>query len=43
MVLLSLGYEKDEVSGAINRVMEKLEKTASAEDILRNALKVLSS
>lgn len=43
MVLLSLGYEKDEVSGAINRAMENLEKTASAEDILRNALKVLSS
>lgn len=43
MVLLSLGYEKDEVSGAINRVMENLEKTATAEDILRNALKVLSS
>lgn len=43
MVLLSLGYEKDEVSAAISRVMDKLEKAASAEDILRNALKVLSS
>lgn len=43
MVLLSLGYEKEEVASAISNAMEKLAQTASAEEILRAALKVLSS
>ncbi len=42
MVLLSLGYTKEEVSGAIGQVLAKLPQTATAEEILKDALKILS-
>ncbi|MBQ8669167.1 Holliday junction branch migration protein RuvA [bacterium] len=42
MVLLSLGYNKEEVSGAISKVLAQVSKDASAEDILKESLKVLS-
>lgn len=42
MVLLSLGYSKDEVSGAISKVLATITKDASAEDVLKDALKILS-
>lgn len=42
MVLLSLGYEKDEVSSSIETAISRLSETASAEDILKEALKILS-
>ena len=42
MVLLSLGYEKEEVSNAITRTLQEVSNDASAEDILRHSLKILS-
>lgn len=42
MVLLSLGYEKEEVSTALAKVVAKLSKEAPAEEILKEALKLLS-
>ena len=42
MVLLSLGYEKDEVKTAVYKAIEKAGDSASAEDILKEALKILS-
>lgn len=42
LVLLSLGYMKDEVSNALAKACERLENSASAEDILKEALKILS-
>lgn len=42
MVLLSLGYEKDEVNNAISSAIKTVSADATAEDILREALKVLS-
>jgi len=42
MVLLSLGYEKDEVSAAVSRAVEKLTDASSAEELLRESLKILS-
>lgn len=42
MVLLSLGYNKDEVSGAISRVLSSVTEEPSAEEILKESLKVLS-
>lgn len=42
MVLLSLGYNKDEVSGAISRVLASVTTEPSAEEILKESLKVLS-
>lgn len=42
MVLLSLGYEKDEVSSAISRAIERVSHTSSAEEILKESLKILS-
>lgn len=42
MVLLSLGYEKDEVSAALTKALTKLAKEAPAEEILKEALKLLS-
>lgn len=42
MVLLSLGYEKDEVNNAISASLKTVSADATAEDILREALKVLS-
>lgn len=42
MVLLSLGYENDEVVDSVTRAVQKLSDTASAEEILRESLKILS-
>lgn len=42
MVLLSLGYEKDEVSNAVANALNRVEDNASAEDILKESLKILS-
>ena len=42
MVLLSLGYSKEEITGAISKVLNGNEKEPPAEEILKAALKVLS-
>lgn len=42
MVLFSLGYSKDEVSGAISRALNSVSSQATAEEILKESLKVLS-
>ena len=42
MVMLSLGYDKTEVSQAISKVVEKISSSASAEEILKESLKLLS-
>lgn len=42
MVLLSLGYEKDEVATALTKSVAKLSKDAPAEDILKDSLRILS-
>lgn len=42
MVLYSLGYSNEEVSAAIGKTLAKLSENASAEDILKEALKILS-
>lgn len=42
MVLFSLGYNKDEVSDAISKVLARTTKELSAEDILKESLKILS-
>lgn len=42
MVLLSLGYVDDEVSCAISKALDKLPEKSSAEDILKESLKILS-
>lgn len=42
MVLVSLGYEKDEIIFALEKSVEKLTNNASAEDILKEALRILS-
>lgn len=41
-VLTSLGYVKDEISQAMNKVMTRLSSDAPAEDILKEALTILS-
>lgn len=41
-VLVSLGYERKEIQNAITKAVSQLEKTASAEDILKESLKILS-
>lgn len=41
-VLYSLGYSKDEVSAAMKRVLERTNANAPAEDILKDALTLLS-
>jgi len=41
-VLLSLGYEKNEISAAMNKVLTSLDEKAAAEEILKEALKILS-
>lgn len=41
-VLYSLGYSKDEVSGAMKKVLERINSNAPAEDILKEALTLLS-
>lgn len=42
MVLFSLGYNKDEVSEAISKAMNSVSAKATAEEILKESLKVLS-
>lgn len=42
MVLLSLGYSKDEVNSAISRALMSVEQDATAEEILKDSLKILS-
>lgn len=42
MVLLSLGYSKEEVTSAISGALAKVSAGALAEDILKEALKILS-
>lgn len=42
MVMLSLGYAKEEVATAITRALEKVSQDAPAEEILKYSLKILS-
>ena len=42
MVLISLGYEKDEIKSAMTKAVIGLKDNASAEDILKETLKILS-
>ncbi len=42
LVMLSLGYDKNEVSQAISKTLEKISSSASAEEILKESLKLLS-
>ena len=42
MVLVSLGYEKDEISLALSKAVLNSKEDADAEDILRDTLKILS-
>lgn len=43
MVLVSLGYEREEIKNAIAKSVPILKENASAEEILKEALKVLST
>ena len=43
MVLVSLGYEREEIKNAIAKSVPVLKENASAEEILKEALKVLSA
>ena len=42
LVMLSLGYAKDEVSDAISKAIVRIPQSASAEEILKESLKILS-
>jgi len=42
LVMLSLGYSKDEVNDAVSKALTRLSSTASAEEILKQALKNVS-
>ena len=42
MVLLSLGYERDEIKNALSKALTVLDENSSAEDILKESLKILS-
>ncbi len=41
-VLLSLGYERDEIKNAMSKAAVNLKENSSAEDILKETLKILS-
>ena len=41
-VLSSLGYNRDEIKSAMSKAVAKLDATASAEDILKTTLQILS-
>ena len=41
-VLISLGYERDEIKNAISRAMTFVKNAANAEEILKESLKILS-
>ena len=43
MVLVSLGYERKEIQDAISKAVAILNDKASAEEILKEALKILSA
>lgn len=43
MVLLSLGYEKSEISNALSKAVQNLEENAAAEELLKESLKILSA
>ena len=42
MVLLSLGYTKDEIGSSFEKVCQRISKDTSAEEILKESLKILS-
>ena len=42
MVLLSLGYEREEIKVAFLKVFANLDANSSAEEILKESLKILS-
>lgn len=42
MVLISLGYDREEIKNAFSKVLAILSENASAEDILKESLKILS-
>ena len=42
MVLVSLGYEREEIKNAISKSVSSLKENASAEEILKETLKILS-
>lgn len=42
MVLISLGYEKEEIKSAMSKAVTLLKENATAEDILKETLKILS-
>ncbi|MBR1461656.1 Holliday junction branch migration protein RuvA [bacterium] len=42
MVLVSLGYEKNEINNAITKALNSLPEGAAAEEILKKALQILS-
>ncbi len=42
LVMLSLGYGKDEVNDAVTKALSKISSDASAEEILKQALKIAS-
>ena len=42
MVLISLGYEKEEIKSAMSKAITSLKENSSAEEILKETLKVLS-
>ena len=41
-VLISLGYQKDEIKAAMSRVLSDIDDNAAAEEILKESLKILS-
>lgn len=41
-VLISLGYEKDEIKDAMSKALSGLKENSSAEEILKESLKILS-
>ena len=42
MVLISLGYEKEEIKNAMSKAVAVLNENATAEEILKDTLKILS-
>ena len=42
MVLVSLGYDNKEISAAISKVLSKISAESPAEEILKEALRILS-
>ena len=43
MVLISLGYEKDEIQSAMSKAVVAISDNSSAEEILKETLKILSN